>query len=553
MKLALVTTSPSVRSGIGDYTRHLLPYLRKRCEVHVFVGAGADDAGWKDERARLVSQLVPREFDQILYQLGNEQSHAFMPRLIRAIGGTVMQHDWILFDMALAAYPALARGGAKGHALAMREGGLAEFQVYAQNWLDRRRARKKPTPRVDVRGIEGNLLSGWHAIEPDGRWTADHATFRVPAMGVRGVRVEMQVEPGRRVRLLGGAALVPQSDGCCFVELDGADRPILSLEVDGVRVTKQQRRHGDVRRLGVFVTHIAYEGDGGSGEIDLTQSPALPLVSVGLSRDRFQLSLNRSVVRFADAFIVHSHYISERIERERNDRARIGILHHGAEPRWRDGDRRAARSKLGLTGAWLDAFLIVSFGGVQPHKRIDEAVEALALTRAQGVDARLILAGTLHSGEFDPRTRVKRLGLEAAVIFTGFVPEATGWDWLDACDAALNLRGPTSGGTSGGIFHAFSMGRFVIATDAAEQQELPDACVVKVPLGSSEVGVLARTFGELACNPARRSKLESSVRRFVEAECHWDVVAQQYHDYLSLFPAPRGARKRIISLVARDR
>ena len=129
MKVALVTTPPSLPSGIGDYTRHLLPYLREHCDVEVFVEHGVDDPGWGSERARQVSELAPREFDQILYQLGNELSHAFMPRMIRAIGGTVVQHDWVLFDMALRAFPALARGGAKGHALALREGGPAQARL----------------------------------------------------------------------------------------------------------------------------------------------------------------------------------------------------------------------------------------------------------------------------------------------------------------------------------------------------------------------------------------------------------------------------------------
>ena len=37
MKVALVTTSPDVRSGIGDYTRHLLPYLREHLDLEIFV------------------------------------------------------------------------------------------------------------------------------------------------------------------------------------------------------------------------------------------------------------------------------------------------------------------------------------------------------------------------------------------------------------------------------------------------------------------------------------------------------------------------------------
>ena len=204
MKVALVTTPPSVRSGIGDYTRHLLPYLREHCDVQIFVRHGHDEAEWPEPdrgRVRLVDQLSPREFDQILYQLGNEQSHGFMPRMIRALGGTAVQHDWVLFDMAVAAWPGLQRGGAKGHALALREGGLAQAHVYLRNWLERRRERQRPSPPVRTHDLEGTLLSGWHMFEQDGRWTADFAAVRIPSDSVENVRFELHVDPRRQQSL----------------------------------------------------------------------------------------------------------------------------------------------------------------------------------------------------------------------------------------------------------------------------------------------------------------------------------------------------------------
>ena len=126
--------------------------------------------------------------------------------------------------------------------------------------------------------------------------------------------------------------------------------------------------------------------------------------------------------------------------------------------------------------------------------------------------------------------------------------EEVGWDWLHAGDVALNLRGPSSGGTSGGIFQAFSFGRPVIASDAAEQRELPDSCVLKVPLGEGEVEGLARTLVELRNDPQRVEGLERAVRTFVEEECHWGIVARKYAENLEEFPVPRVSRKRLFSL-----
>ena len=284
----------------------------------------------------------------------------------------------------------------------------------------------------------------------------------------------------------------------------------------------------------------------------MSDAATVPILPVTLSRDRFLLPFNRSIVRFADAFIVHSRYVADRIRAERNSNTAIGLLHHGAEFRWRDEDRREERRRLGLPQAWEKGFLITSFGGVQPHKRIDKALRALADARRERDDIFMVLAGSLHAEGFDPIGYAKGLGLEDAVRFTGFVSEEEGWSWLHAGDVALNLRGPSSGGTSGGIFQAFSKGRSVIASDAAEQHELPDSCVTKIPLGEEEVPRLAQTFVELRDDPARREELERATRRFVEEECHWGVVAKQYADYLESFPKPRVSRRKLIALRRRS-
>jgi glycosyltransferase involved in cell wall biosynthesis len=113
---------------------------------------------------------------------------------------------------------------------------------------------------------------------------------------------------------------------------------------------------------------------------------------------------------------------------------------------------------------------------------------------------------------------------------------------------ALNLRGPSTGGTSGGIFQAFSLGRPVIASDAAEQRELSDTCVLKVPLGAEEVHALARTLVRMRDDPALRARLEQAARDFVERECHWSIVAERYAEHLATFPPPRASRRGLFAL-----
>ena len=548
MKVALVTTPPSIRSGIGDYTRHLLPYLREHCDVRCFVEHGHDEEAWGDIDVAPISELNPRDYDQLLYQLGNELAHSFMPRMIRAVGGTVMQHDWVLFDMAMNAFPALFRGGAKGHMLALREGGLQQASIYAHNWLDRRRQRTSAVPAVLDPSLPGVFLGGWYASEEAGRWVSDYATLRIPSDTVRKVEIELHSDPGRRVRVYEGSKVLAEGGAGAHLVEPTANRPLLIIETTGIRITKIQRSHGDARRMGSFVYKIRYEDESGEHQLDMQQKPAVPNLPVSLSRDRFRLPMNRSVVRFADSFIVHSNYVGDLIRAERNANTAMGVLHHGSEFRWRDEDRKITRRSLGLEGEWPDSFMVVSFGGVQPHKRIDKALLALAEARKERKDIRLVLAGSLHSREFDPIATAKALGLEDAVHFTGFLPEQKAWEWLHAGDFSLNLRGPSSGGTSGGIFQSFSVGRPVIVSNACEQTELPDSCVVKIPLDDTEVTSLAKTIVELRDDGARRANLEAATRTFVENECHWGIVAKQYAELMEGFPHPRCTRKSVVAM-----
>lgn len=556
MKIAIVTTPPEVRSGIGDYTRHLLPYLRRHAKVELYVEAGRE-LEQDGERYSSVAQLDDGAYDRVLYQLGNETHHAFMAHRIRARGGVVMQHDWVLFDMALAAYPALARGGWKGAAVALREGGPEQLRAYITNWIDRRRDKRSAPPPVDATGLPGILLAGWHGREPNGRWVADAAWWRVPSDRVRRVAVLMASVPGRVLRVSEDGVELGRFE-CrvdprwthMFVEPRRKDHPLLVLETEGVRVTDEQRRAGDARRLATFVERLEWEDDSGWHTIDLDHPPTRPILPATLSRERFQLAFNGSVVRGADGFLVHSEYVRQRIQSLRGPDAPVAVVGFGTERRWRDDPQPALRRKLGLPAPWADGFLVVSFGGVQPHKRIDKVLEALALARRTRPDIHLALVGSVVADSFDAREYARAVGVHEHVHFAGFVPEDDAWSWLHAGDISINLRGPTSGGTSAGIFQAFSLGRAVIASDAAEQRELPDACVLKVPLGTGEVEAIARHFVALRDDRARLERLNGAARDHVRRVCHWEHVAARYTEHLASFPRPRALGRARVSLAS---
>lgn len=399
LKVALLTTPSQKRSGIADYTRHLWPYLREHCDLEAFVeeaAAGCDVAGTP---ARSVRELKAQDFDRILYQIGNEPGHAFMLPVLRALGGTVVQHDWALFDLARAAYPSLAAGGLRGYLTAVREGGFGQARIY--------------------------------------------------------------------------------------------------------RAAQRRER-------------------------------------------RFDLPLNRSVVRNGDTFVVHSQWMRARILEERNDNTYISVIPHGAERSWEGADRAAARRISELPSDWENSLLIASFGSIQSHKRIDKLLAAVGRARQKGVDARLILLGQVCMPDTILTDLIEQEGLAQYVHLAGYVSAERASDYLHAVDLCVNLREPGAGGSSGGISRALSHGRAMIASDVVEHEDLPHSCILRVAAGEHEVEELAAYLVELNADSARRERMEAAARKYVDEEAHWSHVARHYAGFLESSPAHRSNRKSLI-------
>ena len=377
---------------------------------------------------------------------------------------------------------------------------------------------------------------GWHAAEEGGRWSAPRATL-IPGEATE-VRLEVSACAGRSWELLQGRTRLASGEGAATCEARLRAGEPLHLQVRSPRPAAGQRERGDARALGVFVSGMAYRCGGAWSELDLER--CVPRAHAGLSRDRFRLPLNRAVVRHADGFLVHSDWMGDAILASRNENTPIARVHHGCERRWRESDRREARP-----AERRDSFVVASLGALQAHKRVDVVLRALALARRTRPEIELVCVGEARPGEVDHEGLVRELGLAGAVHVTGWVPEERAWDELHAADLCVNLRGPSAGGTSGGLCQALGLGRAVITSDLPELAHLPSS-VLRVAAGEGEVEALAGQLVELAADRGRLSSLEAEARRAVEEELHWSHAARRYVEALETFPHARAARRSLL-------
>lgn len=539
MRVALVTTPEATPSGIGDYTQTLGAHLAERVEVVPYLPAGTEGAGWCGLEARPVTALGPRSADRILYQVGNERAHAFMLEPLRRVGGTVTLHDWILFDLATSAFPELERGGWRGHLAAWRCGGLDQ----RRRWYDAIRARREGVSS-EARAAGGPLLHGWHEPERDGRWCAPRAGIATRP-GASVLELDLHLPAGHRLQLEAAGSVAARVDG----PHDGlvrADLPdaatAVALSVRGARAVE-----GDPRPLGAFIRSVRL----GGAPLDLTAPAALPVAGPQLSDARFELSFQRPIVRWADAFLVHSAAVADRIHEDRNAATAIGRVPHGVDPTPpAPGVRAEARRAVG----WEEpgTVLIVSFGAIQEHKRPEPLLRAFAAARARDPRLRLVLAGAPRTERLDLEGLLAELGLEESVRITGWLEEDEAVRWMEASDFCVHLRGPSTMGTSGGAARALGAGRALVLSDLPEWREFPEGAVRRIPVGGDEVEALAAALNELGMDEGVRASMEGEALRWAAEEAAWPVVADRTVELLERMPAHRTARRSLLQTLNKE-
>lgn len=524
LRVALVAPAPG--SGIGDYARALAAALRPACELVVHSCAPL-------EGEAPLEALASARFDHVWWQIGNERGQVPLAAGLERHGGVVTLHDWVLFDLACARWPELSRGGPSAIWRAWREGGAEAARVVLDHARARREWKLHPPP---CDADDDIWLEGWHEPEVHGRWSGPRARLRLGSRGHHGpasVRVELHAPRGRWIRAMAGdtdAASVRGDDGLHELDLLVRLPCTLELVAAGSRPLARQADFADTRELGAHVRRVAVRDASGWRQVDWTQ-PARHPSSPSLATRRFELALNRRTLRAARACFVHSDELAARVRSARPGLP-TSVVEHGADEAPAPLLRAQARRVLGHAP---DAFLVASFGGVQAHKRIAVLVEACALARRSRPALQLLLAGA-PDPELDLDALLERHCAREFVHRAGRVEEQRIPLVLAAADLCVQLRGPSTGGTSGGIHRALAARRAVIASDLAEQRELPDACVLKLPQDAMEVERLARWLVRLHDEPDRLRAMERAADEHVRARAAWSVVARRQLEVLESLP-----------------
>jgi len=268
-----------------------------------------------------------------------------------------------------------------------------------------------------------------------------------------------------------------------------------------------------------YLEEVAYNG----GSAALEYARRVRALETG--PDYEGLPMTRRLLELARALIVHSDFMRCEM-RKQGFAGLMARIPHGA---WiPDVDRMEYRHRLGLDE---NIPLIGIFGHLKPYKRIPESLRAFRRLVRVEPRAKMILVGEKHP-DFPLDSLIRTLDLSAHVRVLGFTPIEDFAGYIAASDIVLNLRYPTVGETSGSLLRALGLGRAVIVSEIGAFAELPDDLCLKAPVDPGEEDVIFEYLNLLVSRPDMARALGARAKAYVERECNWETVAEQYASFL---------------------
>lgn len=246
--------------------------------------------------------------------------------------------------------------------------------------------------------------------------------------------------------------------------------------------------------------------------------------------------------RQATCFLTVSEYARQGLVRRFGlDPGRVGVVEEAADAAFRPlaaGEiDHALLGRLGIEGG---APSIAYLGGFNPHKNLASLVDALvALRRRPGLErTRLVLIGD-PDDPFTPgivalRERLRRLEADAAVRFTGFLPDA---DAAQVLNAVTVLALPSwAEGFGLPAVEAAACGTPVVATTRSPLPGLLAGGGLFVdPARPRE---LVEALGRMLAEPALRAELAATARARA-ALLSWRRAAEQFNELVARMAGER--------------
>ncbi|GGD34181.1 glycosyltransferase [Pseudoxanthomonas indica] len=257
---------------------------------------------------------------------------------------------------------------------------------------------------------------------------------------------------------------------------------------------------------------------------------------VGRGHDRAAITAfpaNRRVIDGAIGVILHSQFSAALATSWYGDdmMANIRVVKHqrSVAPKF---DKAAAKAKLGLRP---DEWLVCSFGFIDATKHsLRLARSFLASDLHHQRKARLVFVGQNPGDDYGREMAELVAGSAGRVSFTGFAADEDYALYLQAADAAVQLRGQSRGETSGAALDCLAHEVPLVINDNGAFSQIPDVAVIKLA-DDFDDATLTTTLNGLMDDPARLQAISVAGRHYLVEECHPRITALHYRDAIEAF------------------
>jgi glycosyltransferase involved in cell wall biosynthesis len=173
-------------------------------------------------------------------------------------------------------------------------------------------------------------------------------------------------------------------------------------------------------------------------------------------------------------------------------------------------------------------------GGIGPHRGVDTAIQAVALSAQQIPNLRLLIVGAKGGRVVHSLTRLsRRLGVEESVDIIGWQPFETVASYIAACAACLvphNNSEHTQTTVPHKLFQYMIIGKPVIVSDVRPLKRIVEETRSGLVFAADDPSDLARALLELYRAPALGSQLGSNGQRAATGPYCWRHDAQRLID-----------------------
>jgi D-inositol-3-phosphate glycosyltransferase len=203
------------------------------------------------------------------------------------------------------------------------------------------------------------------------------------------------------------------------------------------------------------------------------------------------------------------------------------VVRSGADPArfFPGGDRRKIRDRFGYQP---DEFVLLWLGIFMPHRRLQDAIEAVSHLASRGVKVRLLLAGSGRSFPeyFDSLKELAvRLNVPEQVTFAGKVEDDEVRDFYCACDAFLFPNENQTWGLA--VLEAMACGCPVLVSQGAAVHEVLTDGENALLFPPRNPEALAQKIEWLIGRPEDRGRIAQAGLHLVRAKYNWEEFARQ--------------------------